>query len=99
MNLFADEILKQDGITFKDITPKTKNGKAFIEAIKEEALEKLGYFLKPEELFTEVAKRGKGDNEDDVDKFDEMSPHVFFHGNTVKAEKEPGSISHNVSDL
>lgn len=71
MNIFADEILKQDGIKFKDITPKTENGKEFIEAIKEEALEKLGYFLRPEELFTEVAKRGKGDNEDDVDKFDE----------------------------
>ena len=71
MNIFADEILTQDGIKFKDITPKTENGKEFIEAIKEEALEKLGYFLRPEELFTEVAKRGKGDNEDDVDKFDE----------------------------
>jgi type I restriction enzyme M protein len=71
MNIFADEILKQDGIKFKDITDKTENGKEFIEAIKEEALEKLGYFLRPDELFTEVAKRGKGDNEDDVDKFDE----------------------------
>jgi type I restriction enzyme M protein len=50
MNIFADEILKQDGIKFKDITPKTENGKEFIEAIKEEALEKLGYFLRPEEL-------------------------------------------------
>ncbi|MFN0083293.1 MAG: type I restriction-modification system subunit M N-terminal domain-containing protein [Ferruginibacter sp.] len=73
MNIFADEILKQDNIKFRDITPKTADGAAFIEAIKEEALEKLGYFLRPEELFTEVAKRGKGDNEDDVDKFDETS--------------------------
>lgn len=71
MNIFADEILKQDNIKFKDITAKTENGTAFIEAIKEEALEKLGYFLKPEELFAEVAKRGRGENEDDVDKFDE----------------------------
>ncbi len=71
MNIFADEILKQDNVKFRDITPKTENGKEFIEAIKEEALEKLGYFLRPEELFTEVAKRGKGDNEDDIDKFDE----------------------------
>lgn len=74
MNIFADEILKQDGIKFKDITPKTENGKEFIEAIKEEALEKLGYFLRPEELFTEVAKRGMGDNEDDIDKFEESNP-------------------------
>lgn len=78
MNIFADEILKQDGIQFKDITPKTENGKEFIEAIKEEALEKLGYFLRPEELFTEVAKRGKGENEDDVDKFDESKTNFIL---------------------
>lgn len=35
-----------------------------MEAIKEEALEKLGYFLRPEELFTEIAQRGMGENED-----------------------------------
>ncbi len=28
-------------------------------------MEKLGYFLRPEELFTEVAKRGMGENEDE----------------------------------
>ncbi len=78
MNIFADEILKQDGIKFKDITPKTENGAAFIEAIKEEALEKLGYFLRPDELFTEVAKRGRGDNEDDVDKFDESKTNFIL---------------------
>lgn len=78
MNIFANEILEQDNIKFKDITPKTENGAAFIEAIKEEALEKLGYFLKPEELFTEVAKRGKGDNEDDVDKFDESKTNFIL---------------------
>ena len=71
MNIFADEILKQDGIKFKDITSKTENGEEFIEAIKEEALEKLGYFLRPEELFTEVAKRGQGENENTADLSDE----------------------------
>lgn len=78
MNIFADEILKQDNVKFRDITPKTADGKEFIEAIKEEALEKLGYFLRPEELFTEVAKRGKGENEDDVDKFDESKTNFIL---------------------
>jgi len=78
MNIFADEILKQDSVKFRDITPKTADGKEFIEAIKEEALEKLGYFLRPEELFTEVAKRGKGENEDDVDKFDESKTNFIL---------------------
>jgi len=47
MDIFANEILKQYNIKFRDITAKITDGKEFIEAIKEEALEKLGYFLKP----------------------------------------------------
>jgi type I restriction enzyme M protein len=85
MNIFADEILKQNEIQFNKITnPKERYGKEndfgseLIEAIKEEALEKLGYFLRPEELFTEVAKRGKGENEDDVEKFDESKTNFIL---------------------
>ena len=78
MEIFANEILKQDNIKFREITPKTKESKEFLDAIKEEALEKLGYFLKPEELFTEVAKRGNGDNDEDVDKFDESKTNFII---------------------
>lgn len=66
MELFADEILQQDKIKFKDITSKMPEYNEYVMAIREEALEKLGYFLKPEELFTEVAKRGRGDNQDET---------------------------------
>lgn len=85
MNIFADEILKQNEIHFNKIKSlKERYGKEndlgsdLIEAIKEESLEKLGYFLRPEELFTEVAKRGKGENEDDVDKFDESKTNFIL---------------------
>jgi len=60
---YADFILKQDGIKYSDIKEETAKGKEYIEAIKEEALSKLGYFLKPSELFSEVAKRGNSDKE------------------------------------
>src|ERR1035437_5956790 len=63
MNIYADEILKADGIKYKDIKENSKQGKEYIEAIKEEALEKLGYFLKPSELVSEDAKRGNSDEE------------------------------------
>ena len=69
MELFADEILKQDKLKFKEITSKIKHGSEFLSAIKEEALEKLGYFLKPEELFTEVAKRGRGEHDGESTNF------------------------------
>ncbi|SHI60984.1 type I restriction enzyme M protein [Mesonia phycicola] len=58
MEIYADTILKPDGISYTDIEEETENGKAYLEAIKEEALIKLGYFLKPSELFSAVAKRG-----------------------------------------
>jgi type I restriction enzyme M protein len=77
MNLFADVILEQNEILFTKITNPNERygidndlGSELIEAIKEEALEKLGYFLSPVELFAEVAKRGMGNNED-IDQFDE----------------------------
>jgi type I restriction enzyme M protein len=69
MDIFANDILTQDNIKFRDINPQIANSKDYLDAIREEALEKLGYFLKPEELFSEVAKRGKGDNSE-TDVFD-----------------------------
>jgi type I restriction enzyme M protein len=66
MEIYANSILKQDKISYRDIKENTKQGTAYIEAIKEEALEKLGYFLKPSELFSEVAKRGNGKGTDAI---------------------------------
>ena len=62
MDIYANDILKQDHFKYRDIEENTKLGQEYIEAIKDESLEKLGYFLKPSELFSEVAKRGNGLN-------------------------------------
>lgn len=60
---YADSILKQDGIKYNDINENNELGQQYIEAIKEEALATLGYFLKPSELFSQIAKRGNADAE------------------------------------
>ncbi len=65
MEIYANSILKQDKLQYRDIQENTEQGKEYIEAIKEESLEKLGYFLKPSELFSEVAKRGNGNGDKD----------------------------------
>ena len=70
MEIFANEILKQDKVKFREVTPAMPDFEDYLKAIKEEALEKLGYFLKPEELFSEIAIRGKGENNEE-DHFDE----------------------------
>jgi len=63
MELFANEILKQDKLSFNAINSQMADANEYLEAIREEALEKLGYFLKPEELFSAVAVRGNSDDD------------------------------------
>lgn len=60
---YADSILEPDGIKYNDIKEDSEVGQQYIEAIKEESLSKLGYFLKPSELFSQIAKRGNAETE------------------------------------
>ena len=64
MHLFADDILKHDGVRFDQIDETKKAGKEMLAAIQEESVGRLGYFLKPSELFHRVAAKGsqKTDN-------------------------------------
>lgn len=64
MHLFADEILKNDGITFDQIDEEIADSQEMLKAIEENSVERLGYFLKPSELFHKVAEKGarKADN-------------------------------------
>jgi type I restriction enzyme M protein len=53
---YANEILEEDGLTYFQIVGMEEE-QELLEAIKEESIQKLGYFLKPNELFSEIAKR------------------------------------------
>ncbi|MBU2951414.1 type I restriction-modification system subunit M [Tamlana agarivorans] len=57
MELYANEILEADGITFADVEGHEQEAE-LLEALKDAALDKLGYFLAPSELFSELARRG-----------------------------------------
>ena len=57
MELYANKALAPDGITFLEVEGHAKESE-LIEALRDAALDKLGYFLKPSELFSEIAKRG-----------------------------------------
>lgn len=56
-----EEILKNDNIEFEEIDEKSEDGKAYLQAVKDASLEKLGFFLKPTELFSYLVKKGKGE--------------------------------------
>lgn len=56
----ANKILLDSGedIDYNDVDENTDEGKEIVEAIYEEVVEDLGYFLKPSELFSNIAKKG-----------------------------------------
>ena len=57
MDLYANEILQPDGLTFNELEGHQQEAD-YMEAVKDAALDKLGFFLKPSELFSELAQRG-----------------------------------------
>ncbi|MBE7684591.1 type I restriction-modification system subunit M [Tenacibaculum piscium] len=75
MEIYANKILKEGGDTFlfSEIIEKSEktefpeNAEDYIEAIKEESLAKLGYFLKPSELFSAISERGNYNNDTEND--------------------------------
>ncbi|TPL72286.1 type I restriction-modification system subunit M [Mesorhizobium sp. B2-3-15] len=64
IHLYANEILKPDHIEFTDLREGSQEGDEVLDAVRAEAVDELGYFLKPAELFASIAERGgrKGDN-------------------------------------
>lgn len=65
MHLHADKILEQDEVVYLDTDENSKDGLAILEAVKADSVETLGFFLKPSELFSQMAKRGRGSGDED----------------------------------
>jgi type I restriction enzyme M protein len=75
MALFANKVLAVDGIEYASLNEETPEGREMLEAVKEEALDSLGYFLKPNELFHDVAQKGNNNGKSGSNGFilDELS--------------------------
>lgn len=76
LHLHANHLLETE--TVKEYTLVTDEED--IEAIKEDSLEKLGYFLRPDELFSQITKRGniKIDESADVDGEEEVKSNFIL---------------------
>ncbi len=61
METYANELLEEDKLIYTNLDEKKDI--EYLEAIKEDALEQLGYFLKPSELFSAIAQRGNSDSD------------------------------------
>lgn len=65
----VNDVLQPDGIMYFDIQENTPQGEEDLEQLKEIMVERLGYFLRPSELFSAIAKKGNAqvENEDSDD--------------------------------
>ncbi len=58
LNLYADSILETDDLVFANLDEANEDDREVIQAVEENTVEALGYFLKPSELFSAVAAKG-----------------------------------------
>ena len=57
----ANAELVDEGILFSDLDTNNDGHQEFLEALKQESLENMGYFLEPNQLFHSIAVRAKQD--------------------------------------
>lgn len=62
---YAEELLKNDKVDFAELDASKKQDQEYIDAIKTASLEKLGFFLTPSQLFSQLVRKGKGEIGDD----------------------------------
>jgi type I restriction enzyme M protein len=66
LELYVNEkLLARESYTYTDINPTSKDGKEQLATIKDLALEHLGFFLGPHELFSYIIAKGKGETKAD----------------------------------
>lgn len=58
LHIYVDGILENDGRTFTGLDASDPDDREILAAVEDACIEALGYFLKPEELFTAVAQKG-----------------------------------------
>ncbi len=63
---FADKELAQENLKYAELDENTATGKEYIQALEDAALDELGYFLKPAELFHAIAMRGNNSTDENT---------------------------------
>lgn len=61
MHHHANDILREDGIDYLKIDETTAEGQEMLDAIREDAVEQIGFFIRPSQLFASLAQRGDND--------------------------------------
>lgn len=88
MHNYANEILQPDGIHYEEIDVNTAEGQEYLAAIRVEAVETLGYFLEPVELFSALTERGNAEGKSKFILDDLAATLIHIQQSTMGAESE-----------
>jgi type I restriction enzyme M protein len=89
----ANKILKPDKLKYADLK-KHKEKRLYLKEVKADALDALGYFLEPDELFAELAERGNADGKSKfiLDDLTKVLNHIEQSTMGTESEEEFGNL-------
>ena len=76
MEKYANTVLKPDNLVYNELEETTDLGQQYLSAIKEASVEAIGFYLKPSELFSSLAKKGNAKIEDEEN--EEQAQSIFI---------------------
>lgn len=88
MHTYANEILKPDNLVYEELDENTTKGQEYLNAVRDMALEQVGFFLKPSELFSEMVRRSGSDGEENFILEDLKTVLNNITGSTVGTDSE-----------
>jgi type I restriction enzyme M protein len=86
MELYADKLLKPDGLEYAKLDESNDKSEEFVAAIKDQAVNDLGYFLRPDELFHHIAIKGGVDSDDLIENLERILNSI--ENSTMGADSE-----------
>lgn len=86
MELYADKLLKPDNLEYAKLNEEKDKNEEYVVAIKDQAVNDLGYFLRPDELFHHVAVQGGIDSDDLIETLERILNSI--ENSTMGADSE-----------
>ncbi|MDZ7786275.1 MAG: type I restriction-modification system subunit M [Candidatus Saccharibacteria bacterium] len=72
IEIYADSLLKPDGLKYGELNENQDSAEEYVAAIKEQAVNDLGYFLRPNELFHHVAVHGAVESDNLIENLEKI---------------------------
>lgn len=97
MEDFANDLLEEDAILFTSLDSSNDEHQELCDAIKEDAIEQLGYFLKASELFHAMAQKGNAQSDNFI--LEDLTQVLRHIENSTMGHESEDDFEHLFEDL